>query len=433
MDPPGDEATVRLRIPFLRKLFTGHHLPADPSTLCHTYLVYFVALRKEVPMAVRKRIAVLVSSETIYGLDVLTGVAKFVRATDEWDFALKPWESDWLDYDPGDLAGCDGILCGLSRPKELKVLRDPPCPVVSVLETHGVFPVSQVLPDQRLAGRLAAEHLLACGLRQFATCSHHQTPFTDLRVEGFVEAIREADLPLEIYDERRLGEEWSLQRERRDLAKWVSELPRPLGLFSSSDRRGCQIVNFCRERDIRVPEEIAVIGADNVTMFCEFCHPPLSSVVMDHVQVGYEAASLLMRLVNGEPGPERPILVPPRGVTGRASTDTVAVEDSTVTAALRFIRANACKGIAIEDVLQVVPVARRTLEKAFRRHLGRTPFGEIRRLQLQRAKALLTDTDMAMPEVARISGLRDGRYLSEVFRKELNVTPTAYRRQFRKS
>ncbi|MFP4053170.1 MAG: substrate-binding domain-containing protein [Phycisphaerae bacterium] len=386
-------------------------------------------------MAVRKRIAVLVSMETIYGLNILRGVARFVRATDDWDFVFKPWETDWQDYDPQALRnGCDGILCGLTRPRELELLRQPPCPIVSVLETHQVFDVCQVLPDQRAAGRLAAEHLQACGLRQFACCSHHFTRFTDLRVDGFVEAIDKADLPVRRYDhDTRLGGEWSLPAERRDIAAWLRTLPTPLGFFAASDRRGCQIVHYARELDIRVPEQLAVVGVDNIEMFCEFSHPPLSSVAMDHAQVGYQAASLLTDLLDGKATPPEPVLVPPRSVVARASTDTLAVDDPTVTAALRFIRTNACRGITIEDVLREVPVARRTLEKAFRRHLGRTPFGEIRRLQLQRAKALLADTDMAMPEVARIAGLRDGRYLSEVFRKELDVTPTAYRRQFRKA
>jgi len=314
------------------------------------------------------------------------------------------------------------------------MLRNPPCPVVSVLEPHELFDVPQVLPDQRAAGRMAAEHLLGCGLRQFACCSHHFTKFTDLRVEGFVEAIRNADLPVEVYDhDTRLGGEWTLQRERKDIANWLAALPRPLGFFAASDRRGCQIVHYARDLDLRVPEQFAVVAAGNIEMFCEFSHPSLSSVAMDHVQVGYLAASLLNDLLDGKPAPAEPVLVPPRSVIARASTDTLAVDDPTVTTALRFIRANACKGITIEDVLGEVPVARRTLEKAFRRHLGRTPFGEIRRLQLQRAKTLLADTDMAMPDVARIAGLRDGRYLSEVFRKELDVTPTAYRRQFRQS
>ena len=71
----------------------------------------------------------------------------------------------------------------------------------------------------------------------------------------------------------------------------------------------------------------------------------------------------------------------------------LAVEDSAFAFAMRFIHEHACHGITVEDVLQGIPLSRMTLERRFRKYLGRSPHAEIRAVQIARAKQLLIETE----------------------------------------
>jgi LacI family transcriptional regulator len=98
---------------------------------------------------------------------------------------------------------------------------------------------------------------------------------------------------------------------------------------------------------------------------------------------------------------------------------------------VRFIRDHAHAPISVNDVLKAVTISRRSLERRFRVALERSVWDEIRRSHLERARALLADSDMAMAMVAEQAGFSDPRQLSVVFRQETGQTPTAYRRQRR--
>src|SRR6185295_93162 len=100
-----------------------------------------------------------------------------------------------------------------------------------------------------------------------------------------------------------------------------------LGLMLCADRIGPLITQACREANVLVPEEVAMIGVDNDEPLCEICDPPLSSVCPDHEGVGYAAAALLDRMMAGERVPNTPTLLPPRTVVVRQSSDVSAIND----------------------------------------------------------------------------------------------------------
>ncbi|MCC7462653.1 MAG: substrate-binding domain-containing protein, partial [Gammaproteobacteria bacterium] len=76
-------------------------------------------------------------------------------------------------------------------------------------------------------------------------------------------------------------------------------LPRPTGLLVCSDQRGSQLLGACRRTEIRVPDELAVLGVDNDDPLCEVCNPPLSSIHAGHSSVGYAAAATLDVMLRG--------------------------------------------------------------------------------------------------------------------------------------
>ena len=105
--------------------------------------------------------------------------------------------------------------------------------------------------------------------------------------------------------------------------------------------------------------------------------------------------------------------------------------DPEVTAAVRFIRDNAHRPLSVDDVLRAAPTSRRSLERRFRSILEHSIGEEIRRVHLERVRDLLASTALRMDEVAERAGFASVHYMSRIFRQEMGVTPTAYRRQVR--
>ena len=180
-----------------------------------------------------------------------------------------------------------------------------------------------------------------------------------------------------------------------------------------------------------MPEQVAVMGGDEDSLLCETCNPPLSGVALTSERIGYEAAALLDRLLHGEPQPNEPILIAPTRVVVRQSTDTLAITNPDLARAIAFIRVHAATPIRVSDVLREIAVSRTWLERSFQQALGRSPAEEIRRVHLDRAKQLLADTDLAIPQVAAASGFTSREYLACAFQRATGLTPRQFRQQAR--
>jgi len=295
-----------------------------------------------------------------------------------------------------------------------------------------------VRPDDAAAARLAFEHLRERGFRHFAFCGFNGADYSDVRRDSFLECATKSKLPCNVYsDPLKIRKASTQEYEARGLkdgehvARWLEELPKPVGVMACNDIRGQQVLNACRAAGISVPEEVAVIGVDNDEMLCELSDPPLSSVSLDTERIGYEAAAILDQMLAGKKLKQPVVFIQPAGVITRRSTDVLAIEDRHITTATRFIRERACEGIDVSDVLKIVPLSRSTLERRFFHVLGRSPKDEILRTRLTRAKQLLAETDFSLAQVADKVGFDHPEYLSVIFKKKTGLTPGEYRVQSR--
>jgi LacI family transcriptional regulator len=311
-------------------------------------------------------------------------------------------------------------------------------PAVDLFEHGHNEGFSGVITNNRRIACLAAEHLIDRGLEHFAYCGLPGIYSSETRCEHFVEYLNRAGYEVEVYENPRqpdttiisTAEDYGLRYEE-SVATWVSSLPKPVGLMACNDLRAQQILMACGDREITVPDEVAVIGVDNDELICELCHPPLSSIEQNPQRVGYQAAALLDRLIDGETPPAEPILVEPLRVVARQSTDVVAIGDACVTAAVHFIREHACDGIQVKDILRHVRVSRSTLERRFARLLGRSPSTEISRVRLDRVKHLLSMTDYPLAKVARLTGFGYTESMCYCFKQTVGRTPGQYRHESR--
>jgi LacI family transcriptional regulator len=214
-----------------------------------------------------------------------------------------------------------------------------------------------------------------------------------------------------------------------ELGQWLFSLANPTGIIACNDVRGAQLLNVCRAKGIRVPDDLAVIGVDNDELICELATPPLSSVVVDAYRTGYVASELLDRMLSGERVADTRLLVDPIGVVSRQSTDIFAIDDPEVGEALRYIRNHACQGIAVSDVARAVHMSRSTLARRFASLTGTTVKAELTRLRIDRIKQLLVDTEYPLAAIARMTGFAHAEYMSTLFKEVTDETPGQYRKK----
>lgn len=282
------------------------------------------------------------------------------------------------------------------------------------------------------AAEIAAIHLLEKKFVHFAFAGYYQQIWSDIRMEAFTGIIEQNghsvhQYPLPIVK----GQLISWEKEERFLARWLSDLPKPIGIFACNDQRGREVLDACHLADIPVPEKVAVIGVDNDEILCDLSFPPLSSIALNAEKGGYLAAKILDEMMNGREVPLEKITVEPLWVVERRSTEMVAIDDSDIAAVLRYIHANANLPFSIEEMVQKISVSRRNLEIRFRRALGRTILQEIQKVRIERAKRLLQETDYSMPKIALAVGFQTASYLIQIFRKTVGITPRKYRAQLR--
>jgi len=391
-------------------------------------------------------IAALISTDTSYLRGILGGIGEFSRSAPKWRIVTRPW----LVVDP--LAPppepCDGAI--VYFPAVLERLDPPPAAAVSVSERFGGPGIPLVCPDSEAIGRLGAEHLLSNGFRRFAFVGYPETPFVAARRRGFMAGVREAGMEVHVHsapsvfppdtNEKQLTQfineanparYWDAMstEARNEISKWLKELPKPIGLMCATDTFALFVLDCCHRTNISVPGEIAVVGVNNDALACDYANPPLSSVDPNPRTVGYRAAELLDALLCGAEPPAEPVLIPPTGVLVRRSSDCFASASSPIETAMRYIRKHACEPVSVSEIADRCRVPRRTLEKACRRLIGRSPWAEIRRLRLEKARDLLVGTDKTIRRIAEETGFSEGRVLTSVFHKHIGITPTEFRRQ----
>jgi LacI family transcriptional regulator len=364
-----------------------------------------------------QHIGLMVKGLSGYGNKILSGVSRYARQKPDWRIAFFDREElpDLLKTWQGD-----GIICSAADARFAEAASGRNLPIVNVTSRQLDPAFVNVVSDDHLAGVRAAEFLLGRGFQSFATLRRSEEDcFSLKRSEGFVETIQSAGFQVETGTVNRASD--------AELTAWLSSLPRPLGLLGTTDRLAATMLDACWKLGIRVPEEIALLGIGNYEQLCELCSPTLSSLDLDLERRGYEAARWLDRILQGEPRPTEPQILPPAHVHERQSTNVYAFDDPDVVSALKFIRDNSSSTIKVNHVVAATNISRRSLEGRFNKLIGRTLHDEIWQAHFDLAMRLLSSSDLSLQEVAERSGFRTASALVNLFRQRFQMTPKEYR------
>jgi LacI family transcriptional regulator len=206
----------------------------------------------------------------------------------------------------------------------------------------------------------------------------------------------------------------------------------PVAVFARDDHAAAEVVDACLSAGLLVPEEVAVLGANNDELVCDALRVPLSSIDCNLEGMGYEAASQLDRLMNGEVIGPYVTMIPPKEVITRQSTDILAYDDLDLVKAVQFIRQNSQSGIGVMNVVAATHASKRKLSMLFQAKLGRSILQEITRCRLAHACRLLETTGMKVEAVAAEAGFPNRRSLHIAFQRENGVTPRQHRANTRR-
>ncbi|MDT8391382.1 MAG: substrate-binding domain-containing protein [Lentisphaeria bacterium] len=300
-------------------------------------------------------------------------------------------------------------------------------PMVSVFSNE-LSGIPRVHTDNRKVGQMAFESLRSLGLRQFAVLEFDN--FLCLRGESFVESCRaHGFLPYVLSAKNWLKAELTPEETNR-LRRQLSDLPKPAGLFLPMDKFYPNILDMCQGLDLRIPEDLAILGVDNDSKYCLDHQPALSSIDLGAERIGFAAMKLLLELIHGKATTEE-IKIPPAEVVSRDSTrvDYTTDEDPAIRLLLDFMHTNLAEPLQIEDIMLQSGLKRRALERRFQKVCGTSPKQYLISLRLEKVRQLLETTRLSVSEIGQLSGIPKVSYLCEMYRKRYGLTPLEFRQR----
>jgi LacI family transcriptional regulator len=173
---------------------------------------------------------------------------------------------------------------------------DIPCVLVDI-PVHSNS-VGYVTTDNALGAKKAVEHLASLGHKHIGMINGHEDAFVSQeRLNGYREALKECGLSFR--------SEWVVSGnfEEKKAEKAVRELinrhKEVTAIFCASDLMALGALKACKEVGLHVPKEMSIVGYDNIVL-ASYSSPNLTTVGQEVYQIGYEAADLLIEMLEGK-------------------------------------------------------------------------------------------------------------------------------------
>jgi DNA-binding LacI/PurR family transcriptional regulator len=218
----------------------------------------------------------------------------------------------------------DGLLIYASSaaPSTLELIKSVQLPVVSFLHESTEEPLisPSVSFDFTQGGQLAAEHLVSLGHRRIGilnsyTVQEDGKPGHPLRLISFEKVL--AEHGLEVLPEYHQAGRDRMEEGRAAGLRLLSQPNPPTAVFAANDSMAIGLISAAWELGFRVPEDLSIVGFDNLSLG-QYVTPPLTSVAIDMEVLMTQAVNLLLQAMEGQPVTSPPLL--PARLVIRGST-----------------------------------------------------------------------------------------------------------------
>ncbi len=314
------------------------------------------------------------------------------------------------------------MIARVATPFVLQKLQDLNLPVVNVsaIQLEGCdYP--RVITSPHAEAKLAYDAFRFRGFHQFAYIGDTNVTYIKRHCEAYESFLADQNRKLIVHCPESID----------TLRSWLRTLPKPIGVYCWGSHWGNRIINACGLERISVPHDVAVLGSNYDDVLNEASFPPQAGILMNPRHIGELAASILNRLMNNQPIEKDEWLLEPIKVVERQSIDTLAVADDRVRDTIGFLNQNAMAPITVDDVVEAIPVPRRTLERRFRQCIGCSIGDHIRQLRVNRARELLADTNQTMVAISDACGFSSYNYFTRVFKQMVGIPPSRYRKEWK--
>lgn len=313
----------------------------------------------------------------------------------------------------------DGLI---TRPRgDLKLspyLRRFKVPTVAIGVHEKKFGDVRVTDDEEAVGPAAVEHFIGRGLEHIGFVEYWGTGIEYRRRLILQEAVARSRCAFHLLDGNKLPAQ-------------LRHIPKPVGLTGAGDEAMMNVMQVCLKEGYRIPNEIALLGVDDIEFVCETAPVSLSSINLDFERMGYEAAAQLDRLMRGESPPKHPVVVPIRGLTVRKSTNLLAFSNQRLAKAARYIQEHFHEPITVADVVRLSGISRPVLQRLFRYDIGRSILDVIRQSRVEKAKQMLLNTDCKVDVVAEQCGFTNRLHFHRTFSRSVGAPPARWRQERR--
>lgn len=360
------------------------------------------------------------------GREHFAGILDFCRNHPSWN--IKFIDPNDLDEPAASRAlahGFDGIIIAIpGTPKAMRALLQAPVPIVFAnVGAHRLADrrkqTSFVWTDNGDIGEKGARFLMSLsGFAVYAFVGDRECNFWSTeRARAFRDCIVKAGNPCRILN------------HPESLGSWLVALPKPAAIMASHDLRAAEVISACKRLDISVPDQVAVLGADNDPALQKSVRPKISSIPIDFRQMGFREAEELNRLMSCTRRKGRPeILIPAGDVIPRQSTHRNAKSAQLILGINTYIAEHAQEKIRIADLVRTLNCSRRLAELRFRQAMGFSIRQAIEAFRMTKALELTKTTDFSANAIANLCGYAGGQRLNCAFKTRFGLSISQWRK-----
>jgi LacI family transcriptional regulator len=375
------------------------------------------------------RVILLIDCASEHDRKLLRGMMRYSKENGPWLFyRLSPdfrfgegreeWALQWARQWKAD------AIIGRWDDSKMHLLDKLEVPVVLQNNKSRSDVFSNLTGDYDNTGKMAAEYFRKKLYTEYAFFGIKDIVWSEERCEGYRREVEKNNGHFYSYMEPITGD------DREMIKEWLEKLPKPVALFCCDDAHALFITETCKIAGIRVPEDIAILGVDDDDLLCSISDPTISSIQMDVENGGYMTCKLLhQQLMSRDKRPFN-VSISPLGIKERSSTSALNIVDPHVLKLVRTIDNSYSQELKMEELLQAVPLSRRSIEMRFKKATGYTIYQYLLSVRVDHFAYLITTTDRSYVDIAYEVGFRDLTNVSRTFRKYKGCSPLEYRRRY---
>lgn len=198
----------------------------------------------------------------------------------------------------------DGVV--VVAPSASEFFTQAPIVLVDPPSTNPDFP--SILATNYEGALEATQYLISLGHQRIAFITGRPNlQSSEQRFQGYRDALAQAGIP---FDPTLVAEGDYTTQTAIFCARYLLSLPEPpTAIFAANDQSAIGVLQVAKELGVRVPEDLSVIGFDNIP---ETAYFDLTTVDQFLAQMGYMAIQILVRIIRGEPLSTRIYQMPTR-------------------------------------------------------------------------------------------------------------------------